>query len=378
MKDDKLNVLHISSNYLYTTLYEKMVEKLELNNIRNTVYTPVDGKTKFVIQPKEYVYYPICFRRIDRLWYGIKQFKILKNLKQLIDLKTFDIIHAHTLFTDGGIANRLWHEFKMPYIVAVRNTDVNIFFKRMPYLRKRGVKILVEAKAVIFLSETYKEEVIKKYIPSHMREEVSKKTFVIPNGIDDFWLNNKGSIKRKVKKENINLIYVGVINKNKNIITTTKAIDILLKKGYKVNFTVVGRVEDKAIFNKISALDFVSYIGTKSKEELLNIYRKNDVFVMPSFTETFGLVYAEAITQGVPVIYTKGQGFDGQFIDGKVGYSVDPTDENEIAYKIELLLQDISRISENCIKNADKFCWYNISGLYASLYCNICSGKESN
>lgn len=40
---------------------------------------------------------------------------------------------------------------------------------------------------------------------------------------------------------------------------------------------------------------------------------------MPSHKETFGLVYAEAMSQGLPIIYTKNQGFDGQFPDGYVG-----------------------------------------------------------
>ena len=38
------------------------------------------------------------------------------------------------------------------------------------------------------------------------------------------------------------------------------------------------------------------------------IYRENDIYVMPSIIETFGLVYAEAMSQGLPVIYTRGQG----------------------------------------------------------------------
>jgi len=48
---------------------------------------------------------------------------------------------------------------------------------------------------------------------------------------------------------------------------------------------------------------------------------------MPSITETFGLVYAEALSQGLPVLYTRGQGFDRQFEEGEVGYAVDCFDD---------------------------------------------------
>ena len=47
------------------------------------------------------------------------------------------------------------------------------------------------------------------------------------------------------------------------------------------------------------------------------IFIVNDIFVMPSVTELL-LVYAEAMSQGLPVIYTRGQGFDGQFEEEKL------------------------------------------------------------
>jgi glycosyltransferase involved in cell wall biosynthesis len=65
--------------------------------------------------------------------------------------------------------------------------------------------------------------------------------------------------------------------------------------------------------------------------ELIDIYRANDIFVMPSFTESFGLVYAEAISQGLPVVYSIGQGFDRQFPEGEVGYHADPNSAQSVA-----------------------------------------------
>ena len=55
---------------------------------------------------------------------------------------------------------------------------------------------------------------------------------------------------------------------------------------------------------------------------------------MLSIMETFGLVYAEAMSQGLPIIYTKGQGFDEQFDEGKVGYHADCFNIEEIVKRI--------------------------------------------
>ena len=65
---------------------------------------------------------------------------------------------------------------------------------------------------------------------------------------------------------------------------------------------------------------------------------------MPSYTESFGLVYAEAMSQKLPVIYSKGQGFDGQFEEGLVGYHVSPYDVKDIANGILKALENDSAI----------------------------------
>ncbi len=89
---------------------------------------------------------------------------------------------------------------------------------------------------------------------------------------------------------------------------------------------------------------------------------------MPSITETFGLVYAEAMSQGLPVIYSKGQGFDQQFDNGQVGYAVNCFDINEISCRIQDILSNYNSISSNCLKNVSKFNWKKIIGDYVILY----------
>ena len=67
---------------------------------------------------------------------------------------------------------------------------------------------------------------------------------------------------------------------------------------------------------------------------------------MPSFHETFGLVYIEAMSQGLPIIYTKGEGIDGYFKEATVGYSVNPKDVKNIVKKIEMIIHNYNKISK--------------------------------
>ncbi|WP_064971722.1 glycosyltransferase family 4 protein [Ornithinibacillus californiensis] len=363
-----MKILHINSNYLYTTLFDKMVEKLNLLGIENTVFMPINGSIKFVIKPKEFVYSPVCFNKFDRYLYYIKQKKIYKSINKTLNLSSFHTIHAHTLFTDGHIAYKLKLEYGIPYVVAVRNTDVNTFFKYRIHLRNLGIKILKEAENIIFLSESYKNLVLNEYINDDDREDILRKTKIIPNGIDEFWFRNKGVPKTVEQNSEIKLLYAGIINKNKNIISTTKAIDSLLKKGYNVRFTIVGRIGDEAVYQKVKDLPYVHYMGPRSKEELLKIYNENHIFIMPSKTETFGLVYAEAISQGLPIIYSKGQGFDKQFEEGLVGYHVDSNNTEDIANRILDVISNYHHISANCIEQCEKFDWSVISNNYFDIY----------
>ena len=77
------------------------------------------------------------------------------------------------------------------------------------------------------------------------------------------------------------------------------------------------------------------------------------------------------MSQGLPVIYSKGQGFDGQFEDGTVGYAVNSLDHNDIAEKIIKIFYDYETKSKNCIELFNKFDWKTIACDYLSLYENL-------
>lgn len=372
-----MNVLHINCNYITTKLHSVMIEHLNKMNIKNTVFVPTYDEKKSIIEKlKNDEILSKCFRKNDRFLFKLKQKKIIKAIEKKLNINSFDIIHAYTLFTDGNCAMKLSQKYNIPYVVAIRSTDINVFFKYRIFLRKRGIEILKNASAIFFLSNTYKRKLFEKYIPDKYKNELLKKTEIIPNGIDDFWhinsyrdenrLNNK---IKKIEEKEIRLIYAGNIDKNKNITKTCEAIKRLEKEGWKVNFTVAGKIKNEKIFKRIK--DKIEYKGVLNKEELIKYYRKSDIFVMPSKKETFGLVYAEAMSQGLPVIYTRGQGFDEQFKEGTVGFRVNENDEKSIANAIKTICNKYDAISNNCIKMITKFNWKKICIDYYNKYDNI-------
>ena len=363
-----INILHICSYYYGTKLYKNLMDNIITNDIGTMVFAPCantynyNGNEEYLIKAK-------CFNKIDRLFFSYKYKKVYSYLIKNIDFKKFELTHAHSLFSNGYISYRLYKEYNIPYIVAVRNTDINTFFKYMIHLRKLGMEIIKNAKKIIFISEAYIDRLMD-YLPKEDIEAVKKKSVVIPNGIDNIFLM-QDNIEKKLNKTEINLVYTGRVDSNKNLITTIRCCKRILNHKYNVKLNVIGTIVSlkyKKIFSKNG---FINYYGQKNKEEIIDIYKNMDIFVMPSKHETFGLTYVEAMSQGLPVIYTKNEGFDKFFPDGEVGYPIKYNDYKEMANKIEGIISNYAYISHNCKKNAQRFNWPDIAKKYVSIYEGI-------
>lgn len=365
-----MRILHINCNYIGTTLHQLMVENLDKLGYDNSVFVPTYDKKLSVIEPNNNVLVCECFKKWDRVLFDYKQQKILKALESNYHVKDYGLIHAYTLFTDGNCARKLSKKYRIPYVVAVRNTDVNDFFRLMPHLRGRGIKTMLNAQAVFFLSESYRKQVLEKYIPQKYREIIQKKSHIIPNGIDDFWFKNPTNSENSLGSA-IKLIYAGRIDRNKNIQTTQKAMTLLRERGYDVSLTVVGKVADEKIYSIIKSDAYTECLSAQPKEALRDLYLNHNIFVMPSFTESFGLVYAEAMSQGLPVIYSEGQGFDNQFPEGTVGYHVCSHDAESVADGIEKVIANFSDIKANTVSSSKTFNWTEIVARYDVIYKTI-------
>ncbi len=377
-----MKILHINCNYMDSWLHQTMVENLTLLGVRSSVFAPLYNKENHIVIPEDYVNASVCFNYLDRYVFQHKQKKIINQIKKDYLIDEFSCLHAFTVFTDGNATRKVAKAKNIPYVVAVRNTDVNIFFKYMLHLRSRGIRILKDASAVFFLSESYKNTVINRYVPKKYKSEILKKSYLIPNGIDSFWHKNLYKEKncvdviKRMQEKKLKIVYVGTIDKNKNINTTCDAINILNDKGWTIDFKVAGKIKDEELYKKIE--ERVTYLGVLNKEEIINVYRDTDIFVMPSHTETFGLVYAEAMSQGLPIIYTKGQGFDEQFKEGLVGYAVESNSAEDVATGILKVINNYENMVNNGLNLVSRFRWDHICSQYVSIYEEICSEGETN
>lgn len=364
-----MRVCHICSNY--DKFFVNFMEEQRSKGIDLKVYYFRAKERGWPDVNSSYVDIRLNYSNWQRLFFYIKERSVLNDFFNLYNNTDFDVLHAHTLFSNGYIAWKAKKKWGIPYIVAVRDMDVNVFFKYRIALRSLGIEILNEAEKIIFLSSSYRDHVLSKYVPEKLKDDFREKSLIIPNGVDNFFLESKKSRSLFDKNKTIQIITVGFVSKRKNQETVCKAIESLNNQGIKINYTIVGKVLDNKVFDKIKKYPFVSYIPFLPKEKLIDEYRKADIFVMPSITETFGLTYVEAMSQGLPVIYTKGQGFDGQFKEGVVGYHVESNNSKEIADRIVDILSNYNDISNNCIRMSSEYDWEKIVDEYIELYTQV-------
>lgn len=349
----------------YNPLYSLQFDELIKQGVDCRVFYFTTKRNKNRPVEREYVEKYEAYSELDRLFFFIKEHKIYKFYIEYIKKNGNPILnHAHTLFTAGYVAYQEYVKNNIPYIVTVRNVDINHFFKKRIFLRRLGHKILNNASVLVFLSNTAKKQVLDMF---DNKEEISKKAIVITNGIDSFWIQRRKKHQRIGALHDIKAIYYGDINSNKNIISTVKALEILKQEGFSVDFTVVGKLKEKKLLKYLER-EFVHLHEYMDKEVLIEVIRKNDIFIMPSYSETFGLAYLEAMSQGLPVIYSKGQGFDGLFNNGTIGFAVNPNIPESIAEAIKKIDENYNYISNNAFQAVTKFNWENIAADIKKIY----------
>lgn len=176
----------------------------------------------------------------------------------------------------------------------------------------------------------------------------AKKTLIIPNGIEDDYIN---TTKLKINSDNnvCNVLFVGMISESKGVLILINAIKICIDLGVKVKVRVVGKFSSEIfkniLLNKIfdyQLSEFIEFTGVLTGQAKHEQYLTADIFCFPTYfeCESFGLVAVEAMQFGVPVILSSWRGVQSLIVDGEEGFLVPAKDAEAVAKKISLLAHD--------------------------------------
>jgi glycosyltransferase involved in cell wall biosynthesis len=351
---------HLCVNY-GAELYQELLNALYKRGVEQNVFYPRNKRHRIADQDESFrIDSPEVLNSITKLSFSKKRRIMRQQYDPLFHRNKPDLIHAPTLFSDGSLANHFFKKFSTPFIVAVRSTDLDVFLKYKPWLLPYGKQIVENATSVIFISPSLRKKFLEIFGDNH-----ESKFLLIPNGIKQSYLDIETPGEKEYHTP-LELLYVGSFQKLKNVPTLIKLAE---KTKSRVTIVGAGGGEEKKVLQLIRNSDKVNYLGRIEDSSILTqIYRQSDIFVMVSQRETFGLVYAEAMSQGLPLIYSLNTGIDGLFDPGLVGFGVSQDSVPEMMEKIERILANYQEISRNCISEARQFNWTSIAEKYHELY----------
>jgi glycosyltransferase involved in cell wall biosynthesis len=186
---------------------------------------------------------------------------------------------------------------------------------------------------------------------------------VIPNPIDakKFFQIDKREAKKKINlsSEIPLILFIGRLIKRKGVYTLLEALKILKERRTEFQVIIIGdgpELNNLAEYiRKNNLTHLVSIHKNISHSQLLYYYNAADLFVMPSFSESFGLVFVEAMLCGVPVIGTTG--VTRELIPSEdYGFRIPVNNSNALAEVIEKAMHKKWN-SEKIIEYACSFAW---------------------
>ena len=200
----------------------------------------------------------------------------------------------------------------------------------------------------------------------------NKKTKVIelPNGVSA----NNSFVKKQFKTGNINLLFVARFAHNKGIHILMEAIKQLNDEGWesKLTFTLGGRgplfEHYKTNFNYKN----INYLGFITDEQLIDLYKTADIFVLPTLFEGMPTVVLEAMSFGLPVIVSD-VGATAELVDVTNGYLIEKNNVAQLKkaimdfYSLEISSKEkLSEASVNKVKHT--YNWETVAGNHIEFF----------
>lgn len=257
--------------------------------------------------------------------------------------KNIDIIHAHGAILQGTISLLLSKKLKTKLIFTEHTGPFSTVVKNG--LKKLWAKNAMEkADAVLCVSQHLKNEVLENGIKP-------KKILVTYNPVDTGLFN---ILENNPKEKYKNILYTGRLDDFKGGYRALLAFQKIAAKQPEWTLTIIGGGHDFKLIQKTVEADpaiskRVFLRGPQPKEEIAKEMQRSAFFLFPSSHESFGIVIAEAMASGLPVIVGN-RAAPKEYVNYDQGLIVDPDDTDEIAKAIDTMIDKLGHFDSKKIR----------------------------
>lgn len=258
-----------------------------------------------------------------------------------------DIIHAHSAILAGAAGVKLSQEFEIPLVLTEHSTGFarGIYAKWQLKLaesaiKKSGLNIAVSPSLANILIEKFPSSNGRwKWIPNVVAERFSAKKRSCENNHIIRYLNLALMTE---KKGQIDLLSAFIeLNKNSQTI-----LELWLAGDGPIKAELMKKAKEAGVSDR------VHFLGKIEPEKVPKLLAKVDVMVVSSHYETFGVVAAEALMAGVPVVATRSGGPECIVEEGD-GLLVEPKQPKALATAMLEIGQNLDRYEPTVLeKNA--------------------------
>lgn len=319
-----------------------------------------------------HVYYPLCInfpapyipKYLKKYWVFFEKTQIKNIIKS--EKIAFDLIHAHYTWHPGAVAVELKKDFNVP-VVLTEHTHVTLYkaIKREDLTYFRTWK---QCDAII--------RVNKKDIP--LFKKFNKYTVNIPNGFDEnrFYRMDEKECRGKLNLPTNRKLILTISNLTgvKGHKYSIKAMEEIIKSRKDVLYIIggSGSLKDKLQrqINDTNLQNYIKLVGFIPHDKVSLWMNACDLFILPSLSESFGIVQVEAMACGKPVVATYNGGSEEIIASSDYGYLVEPGNSEQLAEKI-LIALDKEWNEEEIRIYAEQFAWENIAKEIVELYKKV-------
>lgn len=271
-----------------------------------------------------HVYYPKMFpfpltHTRNLHFYAIKM-AVLKTIKK--DNLNFSLIHAHFLVSMGRIAMHLKNKYNCKTILTTHGSDIY----KWPYLNKNNLRI---AKKILDGVDeiTAPSRNIIHHI-SNIDNNATAKTRLVSNfiNIDKFRKSNKLKSREKLNIPKHSKVLLNVSNivpgKGHNDLIDIVYNILNTEKNIILYIIGTGNLENdvRIKINKLKLNQNIILVGPIANKDLYLWYSAADLFVFPSYYESFGIVQIESLACQLPVIAYGNEGSMEIIVNESLGF----------------------------------------------------------
>lgn len=275
-----------------------------------------------------------------------------------------DVIHAEVTNPAGYAACKLGKKYNIPVVVTEHASYFERFFKGEDYKYGRYV---LDNSYFTTVSNYMKKEILK----------INDQCDVLANLVD-----TENFKKKREKVSGLRLVTVVALRKLKRLDDIMEALKIIIEENKieDAKLTIVGDGFDEEYFKKrcleLGMDNYVDFVGRKTKEEIANILLKNNIYVMASEIETFGIPIIEAFASGIPVVTTKCLGPE-EYVDDKCGKLISVGNPKEMAAAILEVYQNLDKYDIKYLRSvADRYSAKSITDKAIKIYKELIKNKK--